>query len=149
MKVKEQMPATATPRELIEKWTPGILGDGSELAKTIAIYATTLLIEHGAIPEARETRAFMKWHRETYLPSIQEDDDDPSIEGVRMHAVTDDDGNLLIGQRGDGSPIWDDAENPLPLQRAAHFTEFEARCKAWELAGAGYGPTGIAKLHHA
>lgn len=65
-----------------------------------------------------------------------------------MHGVTDDDGNLLVGQRGDGSPIWDDPEARLPLSRVAHFTEQDARCKAWELAGAGYGPTGIAELHH-
>jgi hypothetical protein len=67
---------------------------------------------------------------------------------VRMHGVTDDDGNLLVGQRGDGSPIWNDPEDPLPLRRVAHFTEDEARCKAWELAGAGHGPTGIAQLYH-
>lgn len=67
----------------------------------------------------------------------------------RMHGVTDDDGNLLVGQRADGSPIWNDAEDPLPLRRVAHFTEDEARRKAWELAGAGYGPTGISELHHA
>ena len=64
------------------------------------------------------------------------------------HGVTDDDGNLLLGQRGDGSPIWNDPENPLPLQRVAHFTEEDARRKMWELAGAGYGPTGLAQLHH-
>jgi hypothetical protein len=77
---------------------------------------------------------------------------EPIITGVpeaRMHGVTDDDGNLLVGQRGDGSPIWNDPDAPLPLQRVAHFTEFDARCKAWELAGAGYGPTGISELHHA
>lgn len=67
---------------------------------------------------------------------------------ARMHGVTDDDGNLLLGQRSDGSPIWNDAEDPLPLRRAMHFTEAEARCKAWELAGAGYGPTGISHLYH-
>lgn len=71
-----------------------------------------------------------------------------AVDEIRMHGVTDDDGNLLLGQRGDGSPIWNDADDPLPLQRVAHFTEFEARCKAWELAGAGYGPTGISQLHH-
>jgi hypothetical protein len=67
---------------------------------------------------------------------------------ARDHGVTDDDGNLLVGQRGDGSPIWDDPENPLPLSCVAHFTEDEARRKMWELAGAGYGPTGLAQLHH-
>jgi hypothetical protein len=67
---------------------------------------------------------------------------------IHDHGVTDDDGNLLLGQRGDGSPIWDHPEDPLPLRRVAHFTEQDARCKAWELAGAGYGPTGISKLHH-
>jgi hypothetical protein len=66
-----------------------------------------------------------------------------------MHGVTDDDGNLLLGQRADGSPIWNDPEAPLPLRRVAHFTEDEARCKAWELAAAGYGATGISELHHA
>lgn len=64
------------------------------------------------------------------------------------HGVTDDDGNLLIGQRADGSPIWNDPENPLPLGGVAHFTEDDARRKMWELAGAGYGPTGLSKLHH-
>lgn len=64
------------------------------------------------------------------------------------HGVTDDDGNLLLGQRADGSPIWNDAEDPRPLRHVAHFTEEEARRKAWELASAGFGPTGISKLHH-
>jgi hypothetical protein len=64
------------------------------------------------------------------------------------YGVTDDDGNLLIGQRADGSPIWDDPNSPLPLRRVAHFTEDAARRKMWELAGAGYGPTGLARLHH-
>jgi hypothetical protein len=74
--------------------------------------------------------------------------DDGFADAIKDHGVTDDDGNLLIGQRGDGSPIWDNPEEPLPLQRVAHFTENDARRKAWELSGAGYGPTGISQLHH-
>lgn len=66
----------------------------------------------------------------------------------QMHGVINDDGELLIGLRADGSPVWDDPANPLPLRRVMHFTEHDARCKAWELAGAGHGPTGISQLHH-
>ena len=72
MKVKERMkPPAVTPRQLIEKWTPGLLGDGSELALTIAVISTAHLIESGAIPADRETRAFMKWHEEFFLASIE------------------------------------------------------------------------------
>lgn len=72
-RVAEMMPpepARKTPRQMIEQWTPGILGDGSELAKVIAVEATRLLIVGGAIPEDRETRAFMKWHAETWVPNL-------------------------------------------------------------------------------
>lgn len=72
MKVKEQMQRPkVTPRQLIEKWTPGILGDDSELAMTIAVLSTVHLIESGAIPADRETRAFMKWHEEVFLASLE------------------------------------------------------------------------------
>jgi len=57
---------TATPHELIEKWTPGIFCNGSEMEKVIAVEATAILIENGAIPESRETRAFVKWFRRVW-----------------------------------------------------------------------------------
>lgn len=60
------MSDTTTPRELIEKWTPGIFGDESEFSKVLAIISTAFLIKNGAIPEDRETRAYMKWYAENY-----------------------------------------------------------------------------------
>lgn len=51
-----------TPRQLMEMWTPGICGDGSELALVLAAEATAGLITSGAITECPETRAFIGWY---------------------------------------------------------------------------------------
>jgi hypothetical protein len=77
MKVKEQMSERVTPRQLIEKWTPGICGDGDELALVLAIESTVILIRNGAIPESRETRAFMEWHAEWSADYLSDEDDEP------------------------------------------------------------------------
>lgn len=55
-----------TPRQLIEKWTPGIFCDGSELNKVLAIVTTAMLIENGAIEDGPEARAYMQWYRENF-----------------------------------------------------------------------------------
>lgn len=74
MKVKEQMPERVTPRQLIEQWTPGLCGDGSELALVLAIVSTVHLIQNGAIPESRETRTFMAWHEQWKADYLSEDE---------------------------------------------------------------------------
>lgn len=51
-----------TPRQLMEMWTPGVTGDGSELALVLAAEATAGLINSGAITECPTTRAFMVWY---------------------------------------------------------------------------------------
>lgn len=76
MKVKEQMRETVTPRQLIERWTPGLCGDGSELALVLAIESTAFLIGNGAIPESRETRTFMEWREKWRADYLSEDDDE-------------------------------------------------------------------------
>lgn len=55
-----------TPRQLMEMWTPGVTGDGSELALVLAAEATAGLITSGAITECPETRAFMEWYSEQF-----------------------------------------------------------------------------------
>lgn len=62
------LPPKKTARELIEQWTPGILSecDGSELSELLAVEATMMLIENGAIPPDPETQAFTKWFNEKW-----------------------------------------------------------------------------------
>lgn len=51
-----------TPRQRTEMWTPGVTGDGSDLALVLAAEVAAGLITRGAITECPETRAFMEWY---------------------------------------------------------------------------------------
>lgn len=59
---------TRTPREMMEIWTPGIMGDGSELAAVLAVEATSMLIENGKIPAGPNTDTFINWRDTVFGP---------------------------------------------------------------------------------